>query len=70
MDTFRPSFSFWPPPEFLGDSSEGLTAWIGRRDRAEDRKEDRKLEQQRLELIRQIVEDHHDNHARTIYPVR
>jgi hypothetical protein len=66
MDTFRPSFSFWPPPAFLGGSSEGLTAWIGRRDAAEDQK----LEQQRLEHVRQIVEDHHDRHARTIYPVR
>jgi hypothetical protein len=31
---------------------------------------EQRLEQQRLENVRQIVEDHHDRHARTIYPVR
>ena len=66
MDTFRPSFSFWPPPAFLGDSNEGLTARIGRRDGAVDQK----LERQRLEQIRRIIEDHHDSHARTIDPLR
>jgi hypothetical protein len=66
MVTFRPSFPFWPRPAFLGDSNKGLSAWIARRDGAVDRTPG----QQRLEHIRQIIENHHDSHAQTIYPLR
>ena len=66
MVKFRPSFSFWPPPRFLGGSQDGLTAWIGQRNDTIDRK----VEQLRLAHIQQIVEAHHDRYARTIYPVR
>lgn len=65
MAKFLPSFSFWPPPRFLGESQDGLTAWIARRDAAIDRK----VEQLRLSRIHEIVEVHHDRHARTIHTV-
>jgi hypothetical protein len=32
MGKFQPSFSFWPPPQFLGDSKGGLNSWLDRRD--------------------------------------
>jgi hypothetical protein len=28
MVRFQPSFSFWPQPQFLGESRHGLAAWI------------------------------------------
>ena len=66
MVKFRPSFSFWPPPQFLGESKGGLTAWLTRR----DANIDPKVEQLRIDQIREIVEEHHDRHARTIHPLR
>jgi hypothetical protein len=63
---FQPDFSFWPPPQFLGDSPDGLTAWMVRR----DANEDRTLEQLRVDAVKQIIDAHHDRHARTIGPRR
>jgi hypothetical protein len=62
MLPFQPSFSFWPRPQFLGESSSGFASWIARRDAAPN------LEgtQQRARSIKGIVEDHHDRHSRTL----
>jgi hypothetical protein len=60
MGNFRPSFSFWPPPRFLADSSGGLAAWMTRRDTPETEEGDKR--------IREIVEQYHDENGRTIYP--
>jgi hypothetical protein len=66
MRIFQPAFSFWPPPQFLGDSPGGLTAWMARRDAIEHQR----LEQLRVDVVKQIIDVHHDRHARTIGPRR
>ena len=66
MRMFEPAFAFWPKPQFLGDSPNGLSAWIVRRDTVEDRR----LEQLRTDVVKQIIDAHHDRHARIIEPRR
>jgi len=65
---FEPAFAFWPPPRFLGDSPDGLSAWIVERDTIEDRRVEQS--QSRSDVIKQIVDAHHDRHAQIIDPRR
>jgi len=64
MVRFQPSFSFWPRPRFLGESRQGLAAWIVDRDAA--------LHDQhavaRDTAIQRIIESHHDENGQTIEP--
>ena len=62
MPRFQPSFSLWPQPQFLGESLSGFAAWIARRDLAPDVDGSR----QRARSVKHIIEDHHDDHSRTI----
>ena len=66
MRIFQPAFAFWPPPQFLGDSPDGLTAWMAQRDAIEDPAR----EHLRVDVVKQIIDAHHDRHARTIRPRR
>ena len=66
MLRFQPSFSFWPPPEFLGDSRHGLAAWIIDREALLDPMND----SNRAAAIRRIIDSHHDENGQTIEPPR
>jgi hypothetical protein len=59
---FQPSFSFWPPPQFLGDSPVGLAAWLTHREVGMNER----LEGRRARAIRQIIDNHHDKNGRTL----
>ena len=62
MVKFQPSFSFWPRPQFLGESRQGLAAWIL------DREVSRPSNQVdvRRRTIQHIIDNHHDRNGRTI----
>ncbi len=62
MPRFQPSFSLWPRPQFLGESSSGFASWIARRNQAPNVEDS----QQKARLIEGIIEEHHDRHSRTI----
>jgi hypothetical protein len=66
MPRFQPSFSFWPRPQFLGGSKDGLEAWLIERD-AVVADPDNQL---REDTIRQIIDEHHDRNSRTIHAGR
>ena len=66
MRMFEPAFGLWPKPQFLGGSPDGLSAWIVQRDTIEDLR----LEQLRTDMVKHIIDTHHDRHARVIEPRR
>jgi hypothetical protein len=66
MLTFRPSFAYWPRPQFLGDSTLGFAAWIVARN---SKVAELRTPATALAIMR-LVEEHHDCHARTIVPTR
>jgi hypothetical protein len=64
MVKFQPSFSFWPPPRFLGESRHGFAAWIVDRDRSLHDKHD----VARDTTIQRIIDNHRD--GQTIEPTK
>jgi hypothetical protein len=62
MPRFQPSFSLWPRPQFLGESSNGFASWLARRDPVANVEGS----QQRARSVKGIIEDHHDRHSHTI----
>jgi hypothetical protein len=64
MVKFQPSFSFWPPPRFLGESRHGFAAWIVDRDRSLRDKHD----VARDTTIQRIIDNHRD--GQTIEPTK
>ena len=66
MVRFQPSFSFWPRPQFLGESPQGLAAWITDRVATLHDKHDVAEEA----AIQRIVDNHHDKKGRTIEPAK
>ena len=61
MVRFQPSFSFWPPPQFLGESHQGLAAWIVDRNASLHDKHD----DARDTAIQRIIDNHHDKNGQT-----
>ena len=66
MHTFRPSFAYWPPPQFLGDSPLGFAEWIV----ARDSKAAELQKAASAHAINRLIDEHHDRYARTIVPRR
>jgi inorganic pyrophosphatase/exopolyphosphatase len=66
MVRFQPSFSFWPRPRFLGESHQGLAAWIVDRDASLHDKHD----VARDTAIQRIIDNHHDENGQTIEPAK
>jgi hypothetical protein len=64
MVRFQPSFSFWPPPQFLGESRHGFAAWIVDRDASLHDK----LDVARDMAIQRIIDNHRD--GQTIEPTK
>ncbi len=64
MVKFQPSFSFWPRPQFLGESRDGLAAWILDRDASLASQHD----DVRRTTIQRIIDNHHDENGLTIDP--
>jgi hypothetical protein len=66
MIRFKPSFSLWPRPQFLGESRQGLAAWIIGRDASLHDKHD----VARDKAIQRIIDNHHDENGQTIEPAK
>lgn len=62
MPKFQPSFSLWPTPRFRGDEYSGFFSWIGRQQHLPNLAGGRA----QADTVKQMVEDHHDRHARTV----
>ena len=56
MVKFQPSFSFWPPPRFLGESRDGFATWIVDRHASLHDKHDVARET----AIQRIIDNHRD----------
>jgi hypothetical protein len=61
---FQPSLSFWPPPRFLGESRQGLAAWIVDRDASLHDKHDVARDM----AVQRIIDNHHDD--QTLEPAK
>ena len=64
MVKFQPSFSFWPRPQFLGESRSGLATWIVDRHAALANKHD----DVRETAVQRIIDNHHNRNGQTIEP--